>query len=503
MLVPRKARRARLLGGWALATAAWAGAWSCSGSISGPRGDAGADAAARTDATIDQGGWTDAARRDAVDAPAARDGGRDAPERDGHDANVADARDGGADVPRSDGGPTCLAPTDHTYHVEPTASGVAETGSRDCPYRRISSALVAIAAAQETSSVPVTISIDGNLDPISQGPDEFPIAVPAGVDITGGVTPAPLVTVPAGAGGFTYSYPGPTTAPGKDGGHLSNLSLVEAGGPAGHAAGVTVQNTYLGPLGTNQSAFGIQISGLEVRGFDRGVDVETNGNVFIVDGTTAEANNDGLYVASGFVTVTPGAAGPVHFDNNLAFGVYVDGASAVFFQGVHTAAGGRSITANDNAAGGVRLSSSNNLWQYLFTLEMRGNPTGARLYLEQPVSIIDSIIADNGVGIELLPYAAASLANAGWTNLGSDTGTTENEFSGNAPDLCVAGAYVSGLSIYAANNLWGGGRDCLHATSAQTLTVDQTGCATATNLGFANSSSGFTDTNLVVSGCSW
>ena len=177
----------------------------------------------------------------------------------------------------------------------------------------------------------------------------------------------------------------------------------------------------MGPLGTNQSAFGIRISGLEVRGFDRGVDVETNGNVFIVDGTTAEANNDGLYVASGFVTVTPGAAGPVHFDGNLAFGVYVDGASGLFFQGVHTAAGGRSITVNDNAAGGVRLSTSNNLWQYLFTLEMRGNPTGALLYLEQPVSVIDSIIADNGVGIELLPYASASIANSGWTNLGNDT----------------------------------------------------------------------------------
>ena len=406
-------------------------------------------------------------------------------------------------MPKSDGGPTCLAPTGHTYHVQPIASGVAETGSEDCPYRRISSALAAVSATQENASFLVTISIDGDLDSTSQGSDEFPIDVPAGVDIAGGVTPPPVVTVPAGASGFTYSYPGPTTAPGKNGGHLSNLSLVQAGVPAGHAAGVTIQNSYVGPLGTNQSAFGIQISGLEVRGFDRGIDVETNGNVFIVDGTTAEANNDGLYVASGFATVTPGAARPAHFDGNLAFGVYVDGASGVFFQGVHTATGGRSITVNNNATGGVRLSTSNNLWQYLFTLEMRGNPTGALLYLEQPVSVIDSIIADNGVGIELLPYTAGSLADAGWTNLGNDAGTNENEFNGNAPDLCVAGAYVPGLSIHAANNLWSGGRDCLQATSGETLTVDPTGCATATNLGFASSSSGFTDTNLIVTGCSW
>ena len=239
-------------------------------------------------------------------------------------------------------------------------------------------------------------------------------------------------------------------------------------------------------------------------GFDRGVDVETNGNVFIVGGTTAEANNDGLYVASGFVTVTPGAASPVHFDGNLAFGVYVDGASGVFFQGAHTATGGRSITMNDNAVGGVRLSTSNNLWQYLFTLEMRGNPTGALLYLEQPVSVIDSIIADNGVGISCCPTPRARSP----TRAGRISATTpappRTSSAETRPISCVAGAYVPGLSIYAANNLWSGARDCLHATSGETLTVDQTtGCATATNLGFSSSPSGFTDTNLVVTGCSW
>src|SRR4051812_14509003 len=60
--------------------------------------------------------------------------------------------------------------------------------------------------------------------PDSQPPNDFPIEVPTGVNIAGSVTPAPTITIPAGAaGGFTYSYAGPTTSPGKDGGHLENL----------------------------------------------------------------------------------------------------------------------------------------------------------------------------------------------------------------------------------------------------------------------------------------
>ena len=495
--------RSTVLRGWALAV--WVVlAASCGGTVSGPSGRDGspdshpdahpADASGRD---VAKGGSGDGPMT-ATDAGHLRDAGQDARAEGTSDGGQPDARDAGM---------PCLLPTDHVYHVQATPSLAAETGSLACPYRSISGALSAISAAQENATYLVKISVDGDLDPSSQPANEFPIEVPTGVDIAGSVTPAPTITIPAGAaGGFTYSYAGPTTSPGKDGGHLENLSLVQAGAPAATSYGVRVQNTYMGPLGNNLEYFQVQTSGLAVRGFDRGIDVEQNGNLMIVGDTVAESNNDGLYVSSGCASTTPTATHPVHFDHNASYGVFGQGSPlCVYFYGAHTSTGGRSITMNDNGTAGVSLSVTTGPWNYLLTIELRGNPVGAQIRLKDAVSITDSVIADNGMGVELMPGSAAAVmpGSGAMTYLGNDIAGRGNQFSGNAPDLCVTGAYVSDWTIFAANNIWSGGVDCTSTSPLNQLTVDKTGCGTAANLGFTNFSSGFTDTNLQVTNCTW
>jgi hypothetical protein len=239
----------------------------------------------------------------------------------------------------------CQMPTNHTYFVNAVDAGSqGATGSPMCPFPKLRRALNVISSRGENTTDDVTIVLASDLTEANQGTGVFPITVPGRITIRGD-SPAPRrrVTTPVDTSAFHFS----STAPG--GLHALELRSTRSG--TGQNVGVLVEDTYDNDL---TPARAVSLRNLDVQGFVWGIEVGTDGFIWIQEDVSSTRNGEGLGVFGGYGIARhgPGAA-PCHFDDNESTGIDVDYEGVLDLLGVDGGINGLSITASRNGEMGI------------------------------------------------------------------------------------------------------------------------------------------------------
>ncbi|HEY8086471.1 MAG TPA: hypothetical protein VIF09_01460 [Polyangiaceae bacterium] len=393
-------------------------------------------------------------------------------------------------------------------------SGGVATGS--CAFKTITYALGHLGTA---TTVQVLATAHLGTTGAGLNGETFPLAVPAGITVTGASGNVPTIDVPGGSAnagvGFLLATAG---------------SVVRSFALVGSSVGIH------GVLATTGSTAATSIDAVDVSGMaTAGIRVDGTGQLTINAGTQCHGNGvggqtelSGLHVTgTGQAFITGGGAGsaPIKFYSNGQDGILVDGAGSITLGG--TAAGltgdvmttlnagsGLVIHQEVPASGNPPLNTVGGLVSVSNTLD------GAELFANSNVLVRSSVFlanARNGVLVASTGTGAAQTFNVGNLDLGDDAngnaglntlqdqGSNANALAG----VCLDIRADQGQSLAAAGNTWitSGGTvvDCSAATGMLTESATGKTCSGAVDVGGPGLSGGVSlnanAVNVAMCGC--
>jgi hypothetical protein len=275
-----------------------------------------------------------------------------------HGTNCCSSADCSGMTPNCNAGTcgACAAPAPGgPYLVDPsTATDAGRTGNgAACAFKSIKAALDYVASLK--LAVHATIKVEGTAALGTATGETFPIAIPAGVTITGDSAMAPTILVPAAQVGFTMSAPDSVlstfTVDGQSNTAQQGLVVATGSDATTKIDHVVVKNMLGDGIGVGDAA-GQNKGGVLAIGY--GVSSTGNG--------TALARANGLTVnGHGAVTVTGQVgADKTSFDSNTQSGIAVTGLGKITLTGDvgATPPTTSTVTANGNYGAGVLIANT-------------------------------------------------------------------------------------------------------------------------------------------------
>lgn len=337
--------------------------------------------------------------------------------------------------------------------------------------------------------------------------ETFPLAVPAGITVTGATGNTPTIDVPGGSGnagvGFLLATAG---------------SVVQSFALVGSSVGIH------GVLATNGSTAATSIGALDVSGMaTAGIRVDGTGQLTITAGTQAHGNGvggqtelSGLHVTgTGQAFITGGGAGaaPIEFYSNGQDGILVDGGGSITLGGTAgtgltgdvmttlNAGSGLVIHQELPASGNPPLNTVGGLVSVSNTLDGAQLFAGSNAVVRSGVFLANAqngvLVASTGAGsaqtfdVSNLDLGDDTNGNAG-LNVLQDTGSNANALAG----VCLDIRADEGQALAAQGNTWidsgGTSVDCSAATGMLTESATGKTCSGGVDVGGGGLSGGVT-----------
>jgi hypothetical protein len=397
----------------------------------------------------------------------------------------------------------CPQATNNTFYVDPVggsdAAGTGDHTTTGCAFKSLSRALAVIGSSANPGTSVLVLNT-GTLSTLTNG-ENFPIDVPANV-IVSGSGGRPLILVPANTNGFLLraSHAG-----------LANLTIDGQNQTAAFGVYVSAgsdSTTSVASLDVqNMGRDGIRVANSGVLTIQGGVNSTHNGS----SGTPADGLNVG---GQAHATIDPSGGDPIHFDQNTAHGIYVNGTGSIQLTGTPGSPGSGTVTTNGNVAAGLwieqtpTLSPPTNLITGLVAWANLAN--GVRIVAGSAATMRNSVMLANGSN----GLIVSTNVNGGTRNndtskidLGTSAGPSYggNTFQaslGSNPNsgagLCLSIDRTAGSVLNAAGNIFAGPKNC--ASSSATLTKNSR-CSGSVDYSVRSGGGGATTNSIVVSMC--